>query len=221
MATRYSPAIVTSGLVLCLDAANPKSYSGSGTTWADLSGNGYNATLVNAPTFTSDITKYFTLSSTQNFTVSNPISSQAKLSQVWTVSSWVNIDTVTSAGARYLISGLNNGVAVEWFDSGTLLYLNGGVDDYYTYGSSIEGSGWVMLSFVFRNSDGYRKIYSNDTEITTSGPNNTSTPAGNSATFIIGDNMRGKISNIMMYNRLLTSTEITQNYNALKSRFGR
>ena len=53
MATRYSPAIVTSGLVLCLDAANPRSYSGKGTTWADLSGNGYNFTLSNANVWTT------------------------------------------------------------------------------------------------------------------------------------------------------------------------
>ena len=53
MATRYSPAIVTSGLVLCLDAANPRSYSGTGTTWTDLSGNGYNFTLSNANVWTT------------------------------------------------------------------------------------------------------------------------------------------------------------------------
>ena len=220
MSTRYSPAIVTSGLVLCLDAANPKSYSGTGTTWSDLSGGNYNATLVGSPTFNSDSIKYFTLTNTQNFTISNPISTQSKLSQIWTVNSWVNIDTVTGAGSRYLINGLNNGVAVEWFDSGTLLYLNGGADDYYTYGSSIEGSGWVMLTFVFRNSDGYRKIYKNGTDITTSGPNNTSTPSGNSSTFTIGDNMRGKIANITMYNNILSVSQIIQNYNATKGRFG-
>ena len=54
MATRYSPAIVTSGLVLCLDAANRKSYPGSGTTWTDLSGNGNNGTLIDSPTFNTD-----------------------------------------------------------------------------------------------------------------------------------------------------------------------
>jgi hypothetical protein len=53
MALAHSPSIVTSGLVLCLDAANPKSYPGSGTTWTDLSGNGNNGTLVNGPTYSS------------------------------------------------------------------------------------------------------------------------------------------------------------------------
>ena len=54
MATNYSPSIVTDGLVLCLDAANTKSYPGSGTTWTDISGRGNNGTLTNGPTFSSD-----------------------------------------------------------------------------------------------------------------------------------------------------------------------
>jgi hypothetical protein len=48
-----SASIVTSGLVLSLDAGNPSSYSGSGTTWFDLSGNGNNGTLVNSPSYTT------------------------------------------------------------------------------------------------------------------------------------------------------------------------
>lgn len=45
MATNYSPKIVTDRLVLCLDAVDPKSYSGSGTTWKDRSGNGYDSDM--------------------------------------------------------------------------------------------------------------------------------------------------------------------------------
>jgi hypothetical protein len=47
----HSPRIVTDGLVLYLDAANGRSYPGSGTTWSDLSGNGNHFTLTNGPTF--------------------------------------------------------------------------------------------------------------------------------------------------------------------------
>ena len=47
MGTAYNANIVTDGLVLCLDAANPRSYPGSGTTWYDLSGNGYHCELAN------------------------------------------------------------------------------------------------------------------------------------------------------------------------------
>jgi hypothetical protein len=53
MAFNYSPRIVTDGLVLYLDAANPRSYPGSGTTWSDLSRGGNNGVLTNGPTFNS------------------------------------------------------------------------------------------------------------------------------------------------------------------------
>ena len=51
MSNNYGPRIVTDGLVLCLDAADKKSYPGSGTTWYDRSGNGNHGTLVNGPSF--------------------------------------------------------------------------------------------------------------------------------------------------------------------------
>jgi hypothetical protein len=54
MAKHHNPRIVTDGLVLCLDAANKRSYPGSGTTWFDLSGNGNNGTLVNGVGFNGD-----------------------------------------------------------------------------------------------------------------------------------------------------------------------
>ena len=53
MAFNYSPKIVTNGLVLCLDAANPKSYVSGSTKWNDLSKNYLNGTLTNGPTFNS------------------------------------------------------------------------------------------------------------------------------------------------------------------------
>lgn len=53
MATNGGPNIIQNGLVFALDAANKKSYPGSGTTWKDLSGNGNDGTLTNGPTFDS------------------------------------------------------------------------------------------------------------------------------------------------------------------------
>ena len=54
MSLSRGPKIVTNGLVLYLDAANKKSYPGSGTTWTDLSGNNNTGTLTNGPTFDSN-----------------------------------------------------------------------------------------------------------------------------------------------------------------------
>jgi hypothetical protein len=53
MGLSHSPSIITQNLVLCLDAANSKSYPGSGTTWTDLSGNGNNGTLANGVGYNS------------------------------------------------------------------------------------------------------------------------------------------------------------------------
>ena len=66
MATNYNPTIVTDGLKVCFDAANPKSYPGSGTTWYDLSGNDNHGTLLNEPSFSSDKGGCFTLDGTND-----------------------------------------------------------------------------------------------------------------------------------------------------------
>jgi hypothetical protein len=54
MAFHRGPKIITDGLILNIDGANPKSYPGTGTAWNDLSRNGNNITLVNGPTFDSE-----------------------------------------------------------------------------------------------------------------------------------------------------------------------
>ena len=53
MSVSYNSSIVTNGLVLCLDAGNPRSYPGSGTAWYDVSGNNKTGTLVNGPSYNS------------------------------------------------------------------------------------------------------------------------------------------------------------------------
>ena len=53
MSLSHSPSIVTTGLVMCLDAANQRSYPGSGTVWTDVSGNGKNGTVTNSPTYSA------------------------------------------------------------------------------------------------------------------------------------------------------------------------
>ena len=69
MGISYSPHIVSDGLVLCLDAANPRSYPGSGTTWYDLSGNGNHGTLVNSPVYSTENRGYFVLGNTNGYAV--------------------------------------------------------------------------------------------------------------------------------------------------------
>jgi len=70
MAIHYNTKTVTDGLVLALDAANPKSYSG-GTTWTDLSGNGNNGTLVGSPTYTPNYGGAFIFNETPHVIISD------------------------------------------------------------------------------------------------------------------------------------------------------
>lgn len=215
MALAHSPSIVTSGLVLCLDAANPRSYPGTGTAWYDVSGGGYTATLVSAPTYNAS--GYFVFTGTQYATVINPLfASQTATTQTWTVSAWLNVDDTASQ------SLINFGIGLypSYGTNNSLLYLNSGANDYYTYGGDIGNLGWKYITFRFNNASGARTIYSNAADISTSGPNNTSTPVALNATSTIASNLRGNLAKLEIYNRMLTDAEVTQNFNAARGRYG-
>ena len=199
---------ITDGLVLDLDGNNIPSYPHNGTTWHDLSGESNNGTLTNGPTFNNN--GWIDFDGTDDkISIPNPLSHQSNLNQEWTVMACVNVGSKTF---QKLVGGLNNGVYVVYSADKTLLYLNGGVNDYYTYGGDLSDVGWVMATFRFRNSDGYRTIWKNGISITTSGPNNTSTPSGIGNTLYIGDGMDGSLSNILIYDRVISDTEVLQNY---------
>lgn len=215
MAVEYGANIVTSGLVLNLDAGNVKSYPGSGSVWYDLSATKYNATLVSSPTYNS--AGYFVFTGAQYATVTNPLSSQSNTGQLWTVSAWLNIDDTTGQN----LLNLNIGLYPSYGTNNSLLYLNSGANDYYTYGGDIGNLGWKYVTFRFSNlNSGYRTIYSNAVNISTSGPNATSTPSGNPGTLTIASNLRGNLAKLEIYNRVLSDEEVTQNFNAGRGRFG-
>ena len=216
------PPIITNGLVLNFDASFTPSYPKNGTTWYDVSTGGYNGTLVNGPTFSTDGGGSIVFDGIDDYvSFPNPLN-QSQLLQVWTVQAWVNI---TTKPAQLLVDGLNAGLWIEFFQgNNSLLYLNGGVDDYYTYGGQFTAQGWVFATFRFNNANGDRQIWRNLSNISTGGPNFTFTPGGQSSTFYIGTSsssstILGKIGNLLFYNRYLTDQEISQNFNAGLTRF--
>ena len=222
MGIAYNSKIITDGLVLCLDAANPKSYPGSGTTWYDLSGNGNHGTLINGPTYNSDNKGSIVFDGIDDYvSFTNPLN-QSQLNQAWTIQGWINI---SSKPYQYFIAGLNSGIFIEYVQgNNSLLYLNSGTNDYYTYGGQFTNQGWVLCTFRFSNITGDRQIWRNTTNISTSGPNNTYTPSGQSSTFTLGTNssatISGKVSNLLFYKKYLTDLEIAQNFAATRGRFG-
>ena len=223
--------IVSNGLVLHLDAGNSNSYSGSGTTWSDLSGNGNHATLVNGPSFSSSDGGYI------HFDGSNDRASISSLDvpdKPFTIAAWVNHDSVngwrTYAGQDTSMSGAG----------GALYFQKRNNTNYFAISTrpSDGTSGSVAFSTTTASTNTWfnvcgvasttaMKIYINGTlEATT---NNSTSIAARTGDLLIGagfynnnivDFFDGKISSVLIYDRELSATEVTQNYYSIKSRYG-
>jgi hypothetical protein len=229
MGLKHSPIIVTNGLVLCLDAANSRSYPGSGTTWTDLSGGGNTGTLTNGPTYSSSNGGSIVFDGTDDY-VTLSSSQIAPGTGAFTWNFWAKTTRTLSTEYSILFSGTgsNTNYGVIGLDNRT---GNGLV--YYALAFRIQSNefsfinNWVYVSFVGNGgSSGARnlKLYQNGIQV---GSTYTVDYNFTSTTPNIGANhssyaelMKGNISNVSYYNRSLTAAEIQQNYNALKGRFG-
>ena len=228
MATGRGLGIVTDGLVLCLDAANKDSYPGSGTTWSDLSGNSNNATLVNA-TFSNNAIQFDGTNDYLSFD-SNSTRTNLGISSYFTFDVWINAE---SHGDQFGWPGYapywGYTVRTALTDSDTKLIAhlryqdNAGVwQDSYNSSSLNKGDIGQWVNFVITFDNGLVTHYVNSnkgtsTTLALTGQN----PTQNLSYGIVGwFYYNGKFSNGKMYNRALTATEIQQNYNATKSRFG-
>ena len=100
MALVHSPSIVTSGLVLCLDAANRKSYPSpfTGTTWTDLSGNGNNGTLENGVVYSSGNGGSLSFDGVNDFGLTG--NSGITGNNSWSISVWINVDISENGAGR-------------------------------------------------------------------------------------------------------------------------
>jgi len=228
MTIGYGPSIVTSGLVLALDAADRNSYPGSGTTWTDLTGRGINGTLTNGPTFSSSNSgsivfdgtdDYATLSSSQIAPGTGAFTWNFWVKSTRTQQNFSILFSGTGSNSDYGVVALSEGVGV-----GLAYYANGyRIQDADT---SFFGN-WIYVSFIGNGgSSGSRtlRLYKNGVQ---AGSTYTFDYNFTSTTPYIGANhsgmnevMGGNISNVSYYNRALTAAEIQQNFNALRGRFG-
>jgi len=221
--------IVTDGLVFYVDAGNSKSYPGSGTTWSDLVGSN-DGTLANGPTYSSNNGGSIVFDGTNDL-VTTTLTSNTTFNSTFTISCWFNADTVS--GFPRPFSKSNNGSTTDV--GGFSIFFNDSSGTYQIYcrinGNLINTSSatfslgtWNNLTAVFKN--GEVTVYLNQSSGVT-GTNASALLSGITTTddFIIGNlhaadrPFDGNIATTMIYNRELSSTEITQNYNALKNRF--
>ena len=221
MAFRYSPRVVTDGLVFAVDAGNVKSYPGSGTVWYDLSGNGNNGTLVNGPTFDSDNRGSIDFDGSDDYVdlgYNENLLSDSKTNEAWVnASSFINwrgiISNFPSWGTGF---GLQIGIRENIAATVSGQYLK------TSWAPSLNT--WYHIVATHNSSDNSNKLYVNGILESTLTRNvsyveNAVTRIGcfyNTPSLLFA----GKIPIVQIYNRALTPQEITQNYNALKSRFG-
>jgi len=230
MALSHSPKIVTDGLVLCLDAGDGKSYSGSGTTWTDRSGNGNHGTLTNGPAFDSDGGGSFSFDgSNDRVECGSDSSIDIDPAGTITLAAWVNANSIASNG-HVIGKGLYGNGYIIHYDAAYESVSGGGFQTtnvgnaQFEWGQNIEVGKWYYVVYTYdrTNEKGY---YNGQLIATKANTGDISTNADNSLAIGgksggDGDSWQGKIASVKIYNKALTSTEVLQNYNATKGRFG-
>lgn len=226
MAFRYGwrgPNIVKDGLVLYLDASSPTSYSQliAPTTWKDISGNGYNGTLTNGPTFNSDNGGAIVFDGVDDYITATISCNKTTYSVDW----WIYPLTTTNFNQTI------------YFNSGWGAFLchttsTGGV---YVGTTAVDGSGriapwrtgvfvtntWQNFTWTFNN--GAAVFYKNGAVEASA---TIAVSVDSSFTSLgIGVNtsntINGRVANLKIYsNKALSASEVLQNYNATRTRFG-
>lgn len=219
MALSHSPSIVTDSLILYLDAANTKSYPGTGTVWSDLSGNGNTGTLVNGPTYSSANGGSIVFDGT-NDTVNCGNAASLQIT-VGTISAWINA-TSDNSGYNGIITKQNAwGLFVK--DNILISYDWGNSSDRST-GVTVGNGTWKYIVMSFTETIGTPSnnaiIYVNGSAVLTTTVKNVNQSVQVTTDGNASQCMSGNISQIAIYNRVLSSTEVTQNFNALRGRFG-
>ena len=229
MSVYGGPEVVNSGLVLCLDAANPKSYPGSGTTWTDMSGLGNHGTLTNGPTYDANNAGSIVFDSVDdlvlvNSSLSIPYGSSARSVSVWfftNSTTWVdNVNTLFFYGAGS--TGQAFGIDMQSFP--TMEVFTWGRD--IVFSTTFAQTGWKNI-FVTYDGSTTILIYENSVFTRTlslsaacSTPNSSVYIGAINPSALAGGYYDGKISNVSIYNRALSAAEVQQNFNALRGRYG-
>jgi hypothetical protein len=232
MAFNFSPKVVTDGLVLYLDAANPKSYISGATAWNDISRGGNDGVLINGPSFSNSNGGCLVFDGVNEY-IQAATSSGSELTGNLTYGIWAKRNGTNSSGLNGLISN-------EWHIefTGIGIYLrntdnqitvesgNGTTRISYNMISTVSNRNWTYYTLVVSSPNVL--VYVNGILLDTRVPPSSTimqnpirpiaiarwAPSYNSYY------LNGEVANAKVYSRDLTPEEILQNYNATKSRFG-
>jgi hypothetical protein len=227
--------IITAGLVMHLDAGNAASYSGSGTTWRDISGFGNNGTLKNGVTFNNANNGSMVFDGVNDYFVTD---SNLNLSDTDKLTIQIILKTATSSPERMIMEhsvnwNSNNSFGTITTNTGKMQFTdhNQGYNVSNTT-ITITDNNWHLLSATSDRSlgainqnaiyiDGNLSSVTNTAGLLTDNSGNyanlplyLASRAGTNYFF------NGNIAQILIYKRVLTALEIQQNFNAVKLKYG-
>tara|TARA_R110000803_G_scaffold47634_3_gene99275 strand:+ start:8389 stop:9081 length:693 start_codon:yes stop_codon:yes gene_type:complete len=229
MAFRYSPKIVTDGLIFYIDAGNPKSYVSGSTTWYNLIDTVTTATLINSPSFDSSNAGSIVFDGVNDYIAETTIGINS--GQNFTVNIWFYNQEGFRGGL--ISSGYPYQTNKGWWvfvRQGNQICISVGQDNRYAFTSNdvlVTNKWYNVVVTVSAGGDSFA-LWLNNTS-TTWGTDVSPSPLTidySAKQYTMGrlhggsDYLEGKIATASVYNRILTTAEISQNYNAMKSRFG-
>ena len=230
-------AIVSTNLMLNLNAGNATSYPGTGTTWNDLSGNANNASIVNGPVYSSSAGGEFSLDGSNDYINLNYTGSDTSS---YTYGCWIKLNQLPPAvanstsfmvrGRDYfgngwsVLLGVNNAPSPYHFNT-TLILTTQGIAGYTATGTSnISINTWYYVVGSWNASTGALKVYINgQLEGTTTTTNRTlrsSTTGWNLGSISNIYYMDCHVGGAQVYSSVLADSDVLQNYNATKTRYG-
>jgi hypothetical protein len=233
--TPPSGGIISDNLFMHLDASNASSYSGSGSTWTDLTGNGNNGTI-NGATWSSTDGGIFDFDGTNDtIQIAHNASLSLSTSTQKTIQVWVKFDALGGGSQQIPVFGkLSTLYAFDGYWGGLYsntvrVVTNGGVTQRTISSTlTVTTNTWYLFTFISQitSTSNTTKAYINGTEyITTAHGSDTYTESNPLYLGYIGSGvgslyLNGKIGACYFYTDGLSAAEVTQNFNATKSRYG-
>ena len=232
--------IVQNGLILNLDASRKSSYTGTGTTWTDISGSGNSGTFIGNPTYNnSDSTFTFSNSNYIKSTTGGVTGNTTRTVSIWfkinglasNDSNWSVTDQIPFSLGSTTGGNLSFAINISYYAGGnTIMKVYGYFTQYdeeiTISGDNLGNNQWRNITVTWNGlNPGTLGVYI-DGVFKTSLLRSSGEVYNTSAGYIVGtwaDYNRyytNKLGSVLVYNRVLTSNEILQNYNATKSRFG-
>ena len=231
MAGSAGPDLVQNGLILALDAADKNSYRGTGTNWIDLSGNNYNGTLTNGPTFSNANGGVIVFDGIDDYVAGGNLGS---FYSQGTISYWMYSTAVENYRNPFTTNynGVNVGIRFEQYTTASpyggfnvVIGNDAGAYTGFSYSPSVilTVNSWYNVVLVWNTVtnkaigylNGVLKFDESHTYWATTLP---AIAIGNG--FSSARYFKGNVSSVEIYNKALTATEVLQNYNATKTRFG-